>query len=74
MRNAMSPDEGKAGQRECQNPLMGRCNIGRTCADSIQGESAGEERVCDLLLLLVEDRILPLPEERQGIDCRDSGP
>jgi hypothetical protein len=51
---------------------IGKCNIGRTCADGIQGESAGEERVCDSLLLLVEDNILPYA--RQGIGCPDPGP
>ena len=44
----------------------------RTCADGVQGESAGEERVCDFLLLPVEDEVLP--DERQGIDCGDPGP
>jgi hypothetical protein len=31
----------------------------RTCADSIQSESAGEERVGDSLLMVVEDNVRP---------------
>ncbi len=39
---------------------FGRSNAQtRTCADSVQSESAGEERVGDLLLFLVEDSVRP---------------
>jgi hypothetical protein len=43
----------------------------RTCADSIQCESAREERVRDSLLLLIEDDITS--DEGQGVDCRNPG-
>ena len=44
----------------------------RTCTDCIQCEGAGEERICDSLLFQIEYNILP--DECQGVDCRDSGP
>jgi len=48
----------------------GECREQRqTCADGIEGESAGEESICDFLLLPVEDDIRP--NEGQGVDGRD---
>lgn len=46
IRNAISPDAARRGEAEgnvklC--PPIGKCNIGRTCADTIHRESAGEE-------------------------------
>jgi len=39
---------------------LGKCGAQtRTCADSIQSESAGEERVGDSLLMVVEDNVRP---------------
>lgn len=73
--SAMSPDDGQSRPKGTSKTLSRRqmqYRTRRTCADGVQGESAGEERVCEFLLLPVDNSVLH--HERQGIDCRDPGP
>jgi hypothetical protein len=44
----------------------------RTCAEAIYGGGRAEERFCDLLLLLDEDRVA-LGELSEALDGRDAG-
>ena len=68
MRNAISPDRQEQAEGTSELSSISK-RRGRTCADGIQRERAGEESICNSFLFLVENNVRP--DKRQGVHCTD---